>query len=55
MQQYDNIYVCGDQQNAVSEFLPPIAPRVGMVANMQANQVLEVLLKNIYTHENTSK
>ena len=45
MEQHDNIYVCGDQENAVSTVLPPLAPRVGMVANMQANQVLELLLK----------
>jgi len=28
----------------ISEELPPLAPRVGMVANMQANVVLEILL-----------
>jgi sulfur carrier protein ThiS adenylyltransferase len=40
----DNIYICGDQQNETSESMPPLAPRVGIVANMQANQVLELLL-----------
>ncbi len=40
----DNIYVCGDLENETSEQLPPLAPRVGIVANMQANQVLELLL-----------
>jgi sulfur carrier protein ThiS adenylyltransferase len=43
-QQTDNLYICGDQTLEVSEELPPIAPRVGIVANMQANQVLEILL-----------
>ncbi len=43
---YDNnLYVCGDQTNEVFPTLPPLAPRVGIVAHMQANQVLEVLLK----------
>ncbi len=42
--QSDNIYICGDEISEVSEDLPPLAPRVGMVANMQANTVLELLL-----------
>ncbi|MCX6233421.1 MAG: sulfur carrier protein ThiS adenylyltransferase ThiF [Bacteroidetes bacterium] len=40
----DHIYVCGDGATEVSDHLPPLAPRVGIVANMQANQVLEILL-----------
>ncbi len=40
----DNIYICGDQENETDENLPPLAPRVGIVANMQANQVLELLI-----------
>jgi hypothetical protein len=28
-----------------SDNLPPMAPRVGMVANMQANVVVELLMK----------
>ena len=41
----DNIYICGDQISEISDDLPPIGPRVGIVANMQANVVLEILLK----------
>jgi len=41
-----NIYICGDEMSEVSEDSPPLAPRVGMVANMQANTVLEILLKH---------
>lgn len=41
-----NIYICGDEMSEVSEDNPPLAPRVGMVANMQANTVLEILLKH---------
>jgi sulfur carrier protein ThiS adenylyltransferase len=40
----DNMYICGDEVSEISEELPPIAPRVGIVANMQANVVLEILL-----------
>jgi len=40
----ENIYICGDEKSEVSEQNPPLAPRVGMVANMQANTVLEILL-----------
>lgn len=39
-----NIYICGDRTIEVSPDCPPLAPRVGIVACMQANQVLEILL-----------
>jgi sulfur carrier protein ThiS adenylyltransferase len=39
-----NIYICGDQENKAGSTRPPLAPKVGIVANMQANQVLELLL-----------
>lgn len=39
-----NIYICGDQENKAGNTSPPLAPKVGIVANMQANQVLELLL-----------
>lgn len=39
-----NIYICGDQENETCENLPPLAPRVGIVAGMQANLVMEILL-----------
>jgi sulfur carrier protein ThiS adenylyltransferase len=38
------LYIFGDGTHEVSKELPPLAPRVGIVANMQANQVLEILL-----------
>ncbi len=40
----DSLYVCGDEYSEVSEDLPPLAPRVGIVANMQANIVIELLM-----------
>ncbi len=41
---YDKLYICGDLITEISENTPPLAPRVGIVANMQANQVVELLL-----------
>jgi len=41
----ETLYVCGDESSEVSESLPPMAPRVGMVANMQANIVVELLME----------
>jgi sulfur carrier protein ThiS adenylyltransferase len=40
----DHLYICGDQSSEVSEELPCIAPRVGIVSGMQANLVIEILL-----------
>ncbi|MDP3453419.1 MAG: sulfur carrier protein ThiS adenylyltransferase ThiF [Bacteroidales bacterium] len=41
-----NLYVCGDSSSEVSADNPPIAPRVGIVSNMQADVVIEILLRN---------
>ncbi len=43
----DNLFICGDETSEISEELPPMAPRVGMVANMQANTVMEILLNKM--------
>ena len=40
----ETLFVCGDESTEVSDNLPPMAPRVGMVANMQANVVIELLM-----------
>ena len=40
----ESLYVCGDETTEANDENPPIAPRVGIVANMQANIVLEILL-----------
>ena len=42
----DNLVICGDEISEASDILPVLAPRIGMVANMQANEVLEILLKD---------
>ncbi len=41
-----NLYICGDESSEIGEDNPPLAPRVGIVANMQANTVLEILLSS---------
>jgi sulfur carrier protein ThiS adenylyltransferase len=41
-----NLIICGDEVSEVSDTLPVLAPRVGMVAHMQANEVLGILLKD---------
>ncbi len=41
-----NLYICGDQLSEVSDDNPPLAPRVGIVSMMQANQALEILLND---------
>jgi sulfur carrier protein ThiS adenylyltransferase len=39
-----SLYVCGDESEEVSDENPVMAPRVGIVANMQANTAIEVLM-----------
>jgi len=41
------LIICGDETLEVTEALPPLAPRVNIVANMQANEVLNLLLKDL--------
>jgi sulfur carrier protein ThiS adenylyltransferase len=40
----DCLYVCGDESTEVTDETPPMAPRVGIVANMQANIVIDILM-----------
>jgi sulfur carrier protein ThiS adenylyltransferase len=39
-----NLAICGDFESEVSELLPPVAPRVAIVANLEADLALELLL-----------
>jgi sulfur carrier protein ThiS adenylyltransferase len=41
----ESLYVCGDESTEVSDEMPPLAPRVTMVAGMQANTVVEILMR----------
>ncbi|MCF7858163.1 MAG: sulfur carrier protein ThiS adenylyltransferase ThiF [Candidatus Cloacimonetes bacterium] len=45
--QIDNLLICGDEESRVTEAISPLSPRVGIIANMQANLVLELLLSKI--------
>ena len=40
-----NLYVCGDEESQCPPGVSPMAPRVALVANMQANLVVELLVK----------
>jgi sulfur carrier protein ThiS adenylyltransferase len=42
-----SLFICGDEISEVSADLPPLAPRVAIVAAMQANQVLEIILDDL--------
>lgn len=55
MKVFDNVFICGDHLREVSPEFPPIAPRVGIVANMEANQVLEILLGKMNDGNNTEQ
>ena len=48
-----NLIVCGDSTSEVAVDNPPLAPRVGVVANMEADVVLEFLLKDFYDDNNS--
>ena len=41
----DWLYVCGDESTEASDDIPCMSPRVGIVANMQANVVIEILME----------
>jgi sulfur carrier protein ThiS adenylyltransferase len=40
-----SLYICGDEESECAPGVSPMAPRVGIVANMQANCVVELLVK----------
>ena len=44
IKRYGELYICGDDKEEVGPNNPPLAPRVGIVANMQADTVLSILL-----------
>ncbi len=45
-QKFNSVFIMGDGKSEVSKTNPPLAPRVGIVANMQANKAIELLIKN---------
>ncbi len=47
IERHGSLFICGDLQTEVGENLFPMAPRVAIVANMQANLVIDILLETI--------
>lgn len=43
----ESLYVCGDESSEVSPETPAMAPRVAIVANMQANLVIDILMNKV--------
>jgi len=41
----DSLYICGDETLETAEEFPPMAPRVGIIAAMQANLAVELIMK----------
>jgi sulfur carrier protein ThiS adenylyltransferase len=41
-----NLYICGDEESEPARGISPMAPRVGIVANMQANLAVELLVRS---------
>lgn len=44
VQQFGNLYICGDGTSEATNDFPPLAPRVTICAAMEANVVLSILL-----------
>ena len=46
IQRYDPLIICGDMESEVSDNLPPIAPRVNIVSNLQADIIITEILSD---------
>jgi sulfur carrier protein ThiS adenylyltransferase len=46
---YGELYICGDGKEEIGPENPPLAPRVGIVAHMQADIVLSILMSKRIT------
>ncbi len=46
IRKFDNLATCGDEHSEVLGNSSALAPHIGIVANMQANEVINVLLKD---------
>jgi sulfur carrier protein ThiS adenylyltransferase len=49
-----NLYICGDEESQCPKGVSPMAPRVALVAAMQANLVIELLVKMRSCHRRFS-
>ena len=43
----ETLFICGDESSEATDDCPPLAPRVSIVANMQANTVIEILMNKV--------
>ncbi len=50
-----NLYICGDEESQTPRGVSPMAPRVALVAAMQANLVVELLVKMKGRHPATGR
>ena len=41
----ETLFICGDEMSEATDDYPPLAPRVCIVASMQANAVIEILMR----------
>jgi len=55
VQNFGNLYICGDNAAEVGLEMPPMAPRVLICAAMQANTVMSIILENHFGNEHNSK
>jgi sulfur carrier protein ThiS adenylyltransferase len=55
VQKLGNLYICGDNITEIGPEMPPMAPRVGLCAAMQANTVVTILLENHFSNESDPK
>lgn len=46
MRSSGNLHICGDESAEIGPDMPPLAPRVGIVANMMANVGIDLLLSS---------
>jgi hypothetical protein len=51
VQTLGNLYICGDGITEITPDVPPMAPRVGICASMQANTVMTILLEKHFKNE----
>ncbi|MBC7350074.1 MAG: sulfur carrier protein ThiS adenylyltransferase ThiF [Candidatus Aminicenantes bacterium] len=49
------LYLCGDEESEPTDRVSPMAPRVGIVANLQANLVIELLYRRGRQYSNTQE
>lgn len=55
VQNFGNLYICGDNVAEVGPEMPPMAPRVLICAAMQANTVMSILLEKHFGNEHNTK